>query len=141
MVSTRTLRENGSYRVGVSLDAKSMTEQSHRKKCNINTIMAKARKGQMIPITEREPVFGDFTGVSDFHTAQNAVIEARSRFMELPADLRRRFGNDPGELLGFLSDPQNEAEAVELGLVARPVKPEEEAPPAPVEPVVPPEAP
>lgn len=59
--------------------------------------------------------------------------------MSLPAELRKRFRNDPGMLLAFLEDPQNRAEAESLGLVDRmPVvdsSPPEPAPVAPVEPV------
>jgi len=48
--------------------------------------------------------------------------------MELPAKMRARFHNDPQELLEFISNEENRAEAEKLGLVAK--KPE--TPPAPI---------
>jgi len=124
----KTTRENGSCRVAISSAAPSMTEQKHRKACNINTIMAKARRGQAVPIAQGEPRYGDFSNVGDFHSARNAVIEAQDMFMELPAAVRRRFENDPAELIGFLEDPANLNEAIELGLVERPAEPVVSAP-------------
>jgi len=130
----KTKRENGSSRVAVRSSAPSMTEQSHKKACNINTIMAKIRKGQAVPTIAGEPIFGDFTKCNDFQTAQNAVLEAHDRFMSLPSDIRRRFQNQPNNLLEFLEDPENLEEAVELGLVTKLVPqdppPENTAPPA-----------
>jgi len=129
----KTKRENGSSRVAVRSSAPSMTEQSHKKACNINTIMAKIRKGHAVPMSPGEPIFGDFTKCNDFQTAQNAVLEAHDRFMSLPSDVRRRFGNQPNNLLEFLEDPANLEEAVELGLVTKLAPqdpPAEETPPA-----------
>ena len=40
--------------------------------------------------------------------------------MTLPADLRKRFSNDPGQLLSFLENEDNRAEAIKLGLVNAP---------------------
>lgn len=121
MESTRTKRENGYCRVAVSSSAPSMTEQRHKKACNINTIMAKIRKGHAIPLNKREPIFGDFSQCTDFHTAQNMVLDAHDRFMDLPADLRRRFKNSPQALLAFMENPDNLEEGRKLGLL----KPEE----------------
>lgn len=106
------------------------TEQAHKVTCNINTIMAKARHGQII---EQRPggSYGDFSGEIDFHTAQNRIQQAYDEFMTLPATMRKRFNNDPGHLLEFLNNPENAAEAIELGIIARPVPeatPPEKAP-------------
>ena len=40
--------------------------------------------------------FGDFTGAVDYHEAMNIVAKADQMFMDLPASIRARFGNDPG---------------------------------------------
>lgn len=94
----------------------SKTKQSFRNEVNINTIMAKAKKGAMVPITNKEAFFGDFTSAVDFATAQNRLIAAQEAFLRLPSAVRKRFENDPGKLLDFLTKEENEAEAVKLGL-------------------------
>jgi phage internal scaffolding protein len=47
----------------------------------------------------------------------NALIAAESEFAALPAQLRNKFGNDPANLVQFLDNPENRAEAEKLGLV------------------------
>jgi hypothetical protein len=98
-----------------------LTEGSHAPQCDINYIVAQAARG----VTEFNspavpPQYGDFTGVSDFQTALHQVRQAHDHFMTLPAELRREFDNDPGQLLGFLGDPNNRQRAIELGLIAQP---------------------
>jgi len=73
-----------------------------------------------MPQVANPPMYGDFTGIFDFQTAQNAVIHAKQQFMELPAKLRARFDNSPQKLLEFLDDPENRNEAEFLGLVQAP---------------------
>lgn len=51
------------------------------------------------------------------HDAMQRVREAESAFMRLPAELRRRFADDPGNLWEFLQNPANAQEAVDLGLL------------------------
>jgi len=36
--------------------------------------------------------------------------------MALPSDVRKRFSNDPAELIDFLADKKNDEEAIKLGL-------------------------
>ncbi len=134
-------RESGSRRVSLIGDPVSKTEQSHRKACNINTIVKKARKGQPIATNGNRPLYGDFTGSVDFHTAKNRIIQAQSDFDALPSHIRTRFRNDPAELLEFMGDPDNQEAAIELGLIPQPEKeskPPEEPPTAPEAPADPP---
>lgn len=56
----------------------------------------------------------------DYHAQLNAVVAVREYFEALPSRVRARFGNDPGQLLSFLSDEGNRKEAEELGLVVKP---------------------
>lgn len=64
----------------------------------------------------REAAFGDFSEELDFHTAQNMVIAAQEAFMTIPAEIRSRFNNDPGQLMTWLNDKNNIDEAIRLGL-------------------------
>lgn len=96
----------------------SRTKASFAEECDINSIMAKYQKyGVIDAVQKTNGQFGDFANVDDYHSAMNAVVDAQERFEMLPAKLRKRFGNDPAELLAFLADPENVEEAVKLGLI------------------------
>lgn len=108
-------RENGRKRVQIFLDPESKTEQSHKKRCDINTIMAKARKTGQMPI-KSGAFYGDFTTGVEYQDYQNKILEANEAFMNLPSDVRKKFNNNPSELIDFVNDPENEKEAADLGL-------------------------
>lgn len=97
----------------------SLAQQSFEEECNINTIVERFGLTGQLP-EPLSPSYGDFSGVSDFQTAMNAVADAQAGFMTLPGELRARFGNDPSRLISFLDDPSNQAEAISLGLVNKP---------------------
>lgn len=44
----------------------------------------------------------------------------KKSFMTLPASVRERFANDPGEFLKFAEDPANLDEMVDMGLATYP---------------------
>lgn len=98
-----------------------VTQQHFGPQVNINNIMAKAlRTGEISTglYGGRSPRFGDFSQVTSFQDAHNQILQAQEAFMTLPAAVRKRFQNDPGQLLAFLENPQNKIEAQSLGLVA-----------------------
>lgn len=99
-------------------DEPSLTIQSAKDECDINLIIERANRG-MAPafINERIPQFGDFSDVADYQSAFNQVLAAQDQFAELPSKIRARFGNDPAQLLSFLSDASNRDEAIRLGLI------------------------
>ena len=117
MEAILTERANGSKRLLHKYDSKTLTEQQHRKNANINTIMAKYKKTGLVPTNQTSAQYGDFTGSADFQESKNRIIQANSNFMELPSDIRSMFNNDAGEFLDFVLDPDNEAEAIKLGLL------------------------
>lgn len=122
-----SVRENGTRRVSSVPVGESKTEQSHRQVVNINTIVAKARKGIPPRIQKGDGLYGDFTGYQDYHTVMNRINDAQQDFMTLPAQTRERFGNDVGQLLDFIADPANEDQARELGLLPdKPARPLEQ---------------
>ncbi len=51
------------------------------------------------------------------------MIEAQENFMRLPANIRKRFDNDPAQLIEFINDPNNLDEAINIGLAKEPEKP------------------
>ena len=82
-----------------------------------NNILRQFNVTGLLPEAPLSPRYGDFSGITDYHTAMNAVIAAEDGFMALPADLRARFQNDPAQLIDFLSDENNRSEAEKLGLL------------------------
>lgn len=98
----------------------SLTIQSMKDDADLNVIMRRFGITGMMPENPRVPMYGDFTEVGDFRSALHAVQQAQEQFMEFPAELRARFSNDPQQLLEFVADDRNMAEAVRLGLVAQP---------------------
>lgn len=125
MQSILTERENGTRRLVHDFsDEKSMTEQSHKKKCDINNIMKKYRQTGELPLSSKTPMYGDFSSGETYHEACNLIIEAKEDFMKLPSEIRKRFGNDPGKLVDFLNDPNNLEEAMDLGIIEKMDKPE-----------------
>lgn len=113
-------------------DAPSLTHQSFKDECDINRIMERyAETGFLIDpniIPNREPLFDDFYAAHDFYAAQNILAESMSRFESLPVSIRERFRNNPAELLQFLDNDANRAEAVALGLVSAPINPDSNGP-------------
>ena len=94
-----------------------LTQQHFKDECDINEILRQFNVTGQLPENVRVPQYGDFTGVFDYQSALNAVINAKEGFMALPADIRAMFGNDPQGLLEFVADDANYAKAVALGLI------------------------
>lgn len=99
----------------------SLTQEHFAKDADINEIVHRFGIGDgSIPPAPNDPRFyADFTNVVDLRSALDRTIEAVTAFELLPARLRSRFNNDPGELYSFVTDPANEAEAIRLGLIKR----------------------
>ena len=95
----------------------SRTKQAFKEECDINTILKRFNVTGQLPVSPLQPQYGDFSGVFDYQTALNAVIEAQESFNALPATLRNRFANDPAAFVDFCSDESNREEMVRLGLV------------------------
>lgn len=114
-----TERPNGTRRVQIKIPKESPVEQHHAKRQNINTIMARYRKTGLLPNRVTHPTYGDFSGIPDFQEAQQRIAKAEQDFLDLPAEIRSRFRNDVGELLDFINRPENEQEAVRMGLIPK----------------------
>lgn len=103
-------------------DSPSLTVQSMAEDTDLNVIMRRFGVTGQMPDNPRLPVYGDFTGITDYKSALMAVMDASEHFMELPATVRARFDNDPQKLLEFVSSDGNREEAEKLGLL-KPVVP------------------
>lgn len=99
----------------------SATHQSFKAECDINRIMRKWEKTGIIEHRNNfQGQYADFTNVpSDYQEALQSVINAQEMFETLPAQVRKKFANDPGLFLEFATDPKNADEMVSMGLAHR----------------------
>lgn len=111
----------------------SITQQQFKDDSDINNILARYRQVDLIPVGDREPIYGDFSdpNIGDYHAAMETIRGVGELMHNLPAKVRARFNNDPTAILQFVSDKANQAEAYELGLLDPNYKPPT-GPPGPV---------
>lgn len=102
---------------GIACEDASLAQQQFKDECDINNILRQFNITGQLPQGTLSPKYGDFTGISDYKTALDRVIAADEEFMNLPAEIRARFNNDAAELINFLDNEENRAEAEKLGLV------------------------
>ena len=119
---------------GLACPDPSLAQQNFKDETDINYIVRQFGLTGELPGQTISPQYGDFTGVLDYHSAVNAVLAAQDEFMELPAQMRARFDNDPAKLIDFLGNEQNREEAIKLGLVANPISEASETPVGEVKP-------
>ncbi len=82
------------------------TEQHHARACDINTIMAKYLKtGVMDHISKYQPIYGDVTS-ADYKKSMDLVAGVKTEFEELPAYVRKEFGEDVNEYLKAMQTPE-----------------------------------
>lgn len=110
----------------------SLAQQQFRDDADPNFVMKQfAKTRDLTPFqSSKPPQYGDFSGISDYHTALNVVLAANESFDQLPANIRNRFKNDPGDFLEFFNDPANRAEAIDLGLIPKDISIGTSEPPA-----------
>lgn len=108
-----------SLEAGLKCEDESLTLQSQAQDADINVIVRRFGVTGELPNGLRVPVYGNFEGVSDYREALDLVREADQAFMSLPADVRRRFGNDAGSFVDFASNPDNLEELRKMGLAPK----------------------
>lgn len=105
------------YRDDLGHFEETKTKQADAESADINFIMSRYEKtGQLPQMIRNEPSYGDFSDIHSFHEAMEIVGHANSQFYALDGTVRARFGNDPAQMLAFVSDPKNREEMVKLGL-------------------------
>jgi phage internal scaffolding protein len=131
MTSKITIRKFGhSQRSPIKIEGETRTKQSAQAETDINNIMARYIKtGHISWVNRQTPTYGIADGQT-FHEAMNIVIEAQENFSELPAHIRKRFGNDPEQFLDFVTDENNKDEATRLGMLNIPAAAEEDSLPS-----------
>lgn len=109
---------------GIDCPEPGKTIQSQKEEADINTIVKRFGLSGQLPQNVRVPLNDDFDGIFDYQSALNLVIEADRAFGAMPAEVRKRFGNDPADFVDFVSNPDNQDEARKLG-IAMPAKVED----------------
>lgn len=91
---------------------KYVTEQSQKDLCDINCIIAHfPQKVIASKMAQNELQFADVTE-SDYQKAFNLVKDTERQFMLLPAEVRRRFNNTPGQYMAYLAQPTAAADTI-----------------------------
>lgn len=106
-----------SRETGLECLDESLAVQSERDESDINTIVRRFGLTGHLPTGVVVPTYGDFSAAIDFREANDLIIQANAAFMEMPADVRSRFQNDPGAFLDFVNDASNYDEALKMGIV------------------------
>ena len=96
-----------------------LTKQSFKEEVDVNKIIEKAARGQVVPGQLRDAIYEDFSSMPSYQEALNLVLRAEEQFAGLDAKLRARFSNDPSQFLAFMEDPKNVEEHISLGLATR----------------------
>lgn len=95
-----------------------LAQQQFAEECDFNNVLAKWQNSGLIThVNPNPPQYGDVSSISDYQSAMDTVLKAQASFDALPSAVRERFANDPAQLLLFVQNPDNTAEAIRLGLV------------------------
>lgn len=98
------------------------TDPSMAKECDINSIVARARRVGQLPESARAAAktFGDFSQVPTYPEMFEKVQAAQRLFNQLPAKVRNTFKNDPGLFLASTATEEGQALLRKLGLGDQP---------------------
>lgn len=110
----------------------SLTVQSDAVDADINTIVRRFGITGQLPVDLPFVTNVDLSEAPDtFQGAMDILMQAQESFMKLPADVRRRFDNDPALFMDFVSIPENIEEMRKMGLAVPKAEPPAVAPAAP----------
>lgn len=113
-----TIRPNGTKQVKTVIEDELKTDQSFKEECDVNNIINKYMKtGDSSIFNRTTGTYGDFSEITDLKESMELVKYAEEQFMQIPAELRKKFGNDPTQLTEYLQDPKNHEEAQHYGLL------------------------
>lgn len=110
----------------------SKARQADAKEADINTIVKNFGVTGTLPQPIRLPTYQDFEDIFDFRSAMDAVRAAEVSFMQVPAQVRAQFQNDPQAFVEFCSEKENLPQLREWGLA--PPAPSSQAEPEPAKP-------
>lgn len=107
-------------RVQLHCPGKGRTKQAFKDETDINQIMKRYMKtGILDHARKHEPEYG-FATSTDFQESMEIILRAQNMFQDLPAQVRSRFQNEPGQFLDFVQDPENQQDLFDMGLSTYP---------------------
>ena len=109
---------------GVSFPIPSNVQQCDKDSTDINKIISRYGEQcvcQACAANARQPISEDVAALSsvDFNTMMQKIASLNNQFNELPADVRKKFGHNPANMLEFMQNPANQEEAAKLGLISK----------------------
>ena len=131
-VPSKPKRQRAVARVSLRLDRSGGANPDDAAGANINTIVAQYKKHGTLPrVSERNPLYGDFTHSTEIHDIREAVHQAEDRFAELPAEIRTMCDNDWVTFLEKFQIPSEREKLAAAGLQINNNPPEPVTPPSP----------
>lgn len=107
-------------RKSLDLSHPKITDQSSKKMCDINCIIASYQKTGMLPhFKEKHPQFLDETKFPTFMEAHDTVQQASDLFNQLPSIVRKAMNNNPANLEEFINDPKNHSFLSDHGIIEK----------------------
>ncbi len=131
MKKTEITTSYGKKRVRVYTEntEKDLADQSFKKDCDVNTVIARFKKtGQITHLAKSAGVYADVSTITDLSSAIEQVQKASEAFDTLPADLRKKLNNDPVEFLRYIQDDKLIKEHIKYGLRDAPLLEPETSP-------------
>ncbi|AXL14558.1 internal scaffolding protein [Microviridae sp.] len=108
-----------SYGISINQD-ECMTHQEFKEECNIYNLIKNHGYDYLQnlnqSVTAAQAMYGDYTQINEYQTALNLVQKSNEMFMQIPSDIRKKFNNDAGQYLEFVSNPKNQDKLIEYGL-------------------------
>lgn len=118
-----------SKETGLECKDPTRTVQESKDECDINVILERFGITGELPVNLRMPLQEEFYENMSYQDALAKIKAADDAFMQLPANVRERFQNNPGMFVDFASNPANLDECRRLGLAPE-VLAKVESPPA-----------
>lgn len=97
-----------SIETGLDTGRETLVQQHLKEEVDVNTIVRRFGLVSALPAWSREGLYGDFTDIVDFDSALARISRTQDAFLKLPAEVRDRFKNDPGELVRYAQSVSEE---------------------------------
>lgn len=104
-------------RIQTTNEEPSLTQQSFKDECDLNILLKRYKKtGVLNHVRMHEGDYANLIEI-DYHSALNQINTAKESFDSLPSEIRRDFNESPAEFIAFVSNPENEDQMREYGLL------------------------
>lgn len=103
-----------SLATGLLCDDASLTQQSQKEEADINTIVRRFGITGQISHVDLPPPLEEFGEIFDFQSAMDVMNAAKASFMDMSAETRARFLNDPGRFVNFCSEVGSDGKLANL---------------------------